>query len=46
MVTDTAPYRYPHYHLPGDRPEHLDYQTLAEVVAGIGGVVAELSGLP
>ncbi len=46
MVTDTAPYRYPHYHLPDDRPAHLDYETLAEVVAGIGAVVAELSGLP
>ena len=25
MVTDTAPFRYPAYHLPGDTPDRIDY---------------------
>lgn len=43
MVTDTAPFRNPHYHLPSDRPETLDYRRLAHVVDGLAGVVRELS---
>ena len=35
MVTDTAPYRYPHYHLASDTPDKLDYERLARVVAGL-----------
>ncbi len=35
MITDTAPYRYPHYHLPSDTPDKLDYDRLARVVAGL-----------
>ncbi|MGH8700454.1 MAG: M28 family peptidase, partial [Burkholderiales bacterium] len=26
MVTDTAPYRYPHYHSAGDTPDKVDYE--------------------
>src|SRR5690606_29548226 len=29
MLTDTAPYRDPHYHQPSDTPEHLDYAAMA-----------------
>ena len=35
MITDTAPYRYPHYHLASDTPDKLDYERLARVVAGL-----------
>jgi len=35
MVTDTAFYRNPHYHLPTDTPETLDYQRTAKVVDGL-----------
>jgi len=42
MVTDTAPFRYPHYHEPTDTPEKLDFERMARVVAGIGRVVAKL----
>ena len=35
MLTDTAPFRYPHYHLPSDTPDKVDYERLARVVAGL-----------
>ncbi|MCX7960362.1 MAG: M20/M25/M40 family metallo-hydrolase [Burkholderiales bacterium] len=35
MITDTALYRYPHYHLPSDTPDKLDYERLARLVAGL-----------
>lgn len=35
MVTDTAFYRYPHYHRPTDRASQLNYNALAEVVEGL-----------
>jgi hypothetical protein len=44
MVTDTAPYRYPHYHLPTDTPGRLDYSRMARVVEGLQGTVARLTG--
>ena len=43
MVTDTAPFRYPHYHTPQDTPDKLDYERCARVVSGLQKVVAELS---
>jgi hypothetical protein len=43
MVTDTAPFRYPHYHEPADTAEKLDYGRMARVVTGIGRVIEELS---
>jgi hypothetical protein len=43
MVTDTAPYRYPHYHTMQDTPDKLDYDRLARVVKGLEGVVRELA---
>jgi Zn-dependent M28 family amino/carboxypeptidase len=44
MVTDTAPFRYPHYHLASDTPDNLDYDRLARVVAGLARVTRELAG--
>jgi hypothetical protein len=44
MLTDTAPFRYPHYHTRDDTPDKLDYDRLARVVAGLAGVVADLAG--
>lgn len=43
MVTDTAPYRYPHYHSDLDTPGHLDYDRMALVVGGLAQVVAGLA---
>lgn len=44
MVTDTAPFRYPHYHTPQDTPDKLDYDALARVVVGFEAVVVALAG--
>lgn len=44
MITDTAPYRYPHYHLASDTPDKLDYERLARVVTGLHGMLADLAG--
>jgi Zn-dependent M28 family amino/carboxypeptidase len=35
MITDTAPFRYPHYHSATDTPDKLDYDRFALVVGGI-----------
>jgi Zn-dependent M28 family amino/carboxypeptidase len=43
MVTDTAFYRYPHYHTQEDTPDKVDYDRLARVVFGIAAAVKELS---
>ena len=42
MVTDTAPFRYPHYHTLEDTVDRIDFEKLARVVRGLGGVVREL----
>jgi Zn-dependent M28 family amino/carboxypeptidase len=39
MVTDTAPFRYPHYHSPADPPDKIDYDRLARVVEGLGRLI-------
>ncbi len=39
MITDTAPFRYPWYHLPGDTPEKVDYTKVARVVSGLEAMV-------
>ncbi|NQU10749.1 M28 family peptidase [bacterium] len=46
MVTDTAPFRYPHYHTEDDTPDKIDYDKLAEVTAGVAAVVTDLAALP
>jgi peptidase M28-like protein len=43
MVTDTAPFRYPHYHSSTDTPDKLDYDRFALVVSGMEKVIAELA---
>jgi hypothetical protein len=43
MVTDTAPFRNPHYHTGGDLLETLDYARLARVVAGLRGLIGSLA---
>jgi hypothetical protein len=43
MVTDTAPFRYTHYHTKNDTPEKLEYEKMARVVEGLGRVVRELA---
>lgn len=43
MVTCTAPYRNPEYHLPGDTPDILDYDRTARVIAGVERVVRSLA---
>ncbi len=42
MVTDTAPFRNPHYHQMEDTPDKLDYARMARVVAGLELVLREL----
>lgn len=41
MVTDTAFYRYPHYHTDSDTFEKLNYKSLAVVIEGLEGVLYE-----
>ncbi len=43
MVTDTAFYRYPHYHRATDTPEKLDYARMARVVEGLAGALTMLA---
>ena len=43
MVTDTAPYRYPHYHTVQDTPDKVDYERLARVVAGLHLMLRDLA---
>ena len=35
MVTDTALFRYPHYHTSADSPDKVDYERLARVITGL-----------
>jgi Zn-dependent M28 family amino/carboxypeptidase len=44
MVTDTAPYRYPHYHAPSDTPDKIDFDRFTLVVEGLASMVRELAG--
>jgi hypothetical protein len=43
MVTDTAPFRYVHYHRATDTPEKIDYLRMARVVSGLRHVVEDLA---
>ena len=44
MITDTAFFRYQHYHQATDTPDKLDYQSLARVTRGLVDVAVELAG--
>jgi len=41
MLTDTALFRYPHYHRPTDTPDKVDMDSLARVVKGIERVLRD-----
>ena len=43
MVTDTALFRYRHYHSGSDTPDKLDYAGMARVTQGLAKVVAGLA---
>lgn len=43
MVTDTGPLRNPHYHLPSDLPDTLDFEQMTRVVVGVEGALDELA---
>jgi hypothetical protein len=44
MVTDTAFYRYAHYHQATDTPERLRYPEMARVVEGLARALGVLAG--
>lgn len=44
MVTDTAPFRYPYYHLAEDTPDKIDYESLARITLGMESVLRDLGG--
>jgi Zn-dependent M28 family amino/carboxypeptidase len=46
MITDTAPFRNKNYHEMSDRPESLNYDHMARVVAGVARVIQGLAGAP
>lgn len=43
MITDTAPYRYPHYHSPRDTPDQVDYERMVYVVDGLAKMLEALA---
>jgi Zn-dependent M28 family amino/carboxypeptidase len=43
MITDTAVFRDPEYHQPGDLPERLDTERMARVVLGLAAVLSEFT---
>lgn len=45
MVTDTAFYRYAHYHQATDTPDKIRYPEMARVVEGLAKAVASLGGV-
>jgi Zn-dependent M28 family amino/carboxypeptidase len=45
MLTDTSFLRNPHYHLPSDTPETLDYARMAQATAGVIGGTCAVAGV-
>lgn len=43
MVTDTALFRYPHYHLPSDTVDKIEFSRFSKVVDGLSKMVEELA---
>jgi Peptidase family M28 len=43
MITDTAPFRYPHYHRVTDTPDKVDVEKLARITRGLEHVARELA---
>ncbi len=46
MITDTAPFRNPHYHTAQDTPGTLDYDRFAHAIVGVAQVVEDLTRSP
>jgi hypothetical protein len=44
MLTDTSFLRNPHYHLPTDTPDTLDYARMAQITLGVAGAISRLAG--
>jgi hypothetical protein len=44
MITDTAYFRYPHYHKTTDTPDKVDVNKLARITHGIERVIREMAG--
>jgi len=42
MITDTAPFRYAHYHTTEDTVDKIDFASFARVVAGVEHVIMDL----
>lgn len=42
MLTDTSFLRNPHYHLPTDTPDTLDYARMAQITSGVAGALFHL----
>ena len=43
MITDTAIFRYPHYHRRTDTPDKVDYERLARIAKGIERVLRDMA---
>ncbi len=43
MLTDTAPFRYPHYHRATDTPDKVDVETLARITLSLAATLRELA---
>jgi len=43
MITDTAVFRYPHYHRRSDTPDKIDYDRMVRVVSGTSRVILDLA---
>lgn len=43
MITDTAPFRYKHYHKEHDTPDKIDYAHMSRATEGIVRLIRELS---
>jgi hypothetical protein len=44
MITDTALFRYPHYHRTTDTPDQVDVDKLARITHGVERVIREMAG--
>ena len=42
MITDTAYFRYPHYHKPTDTPDKVDVERLARITHGVERMVRDM----
>jgi hypothetical protein len=43
MITDTALFRYRHYHSPRDTPDQVNYLALSRVTEGLVGMTRRLA---